>query len=431
MKRSSSDESDQPGHRLAGVDRVEQDPLDAGDHPDRLDHFRRGQGVTGPDPVAERFDRLARDAAASPSSAAVSCASLWTLVSCSCRDRRTLMPTSGIRLLLPTSPVMRPACVPALPLAQTMASSRSREVEGLCENLLGARDVAQRPERVRTAARNDVGLAAERGHLVGHLLHRRGQVGPGGNHRDRLDTEQLEQEVVAARLGVVAVRHPLLDHQPALQAFRDGRGQREPAVVRLHGADGDQGVAALHQGIGHEELEFAGLVAAAGQAEQVVTLDVDVRTAELLRQPLELLDAASTRVCNGAGEIVRGAWDSFGGGPVAGPVYANRGRSKRQAPGVGSGLETRTVTPRHHLRTAVLLAAALVLLVLPTVVDFYTDWLWFGETGYRQVFVTTLATRLGFGFTVFAAVFAALFVNLRIALRLLAGALPGGARGGP
>jgi len=77
------------------------------------------------------------------------------------------------------------------------------------------------------------------------------------------------------------------------------------------------------------------------------------------------------------------------------------------------------VTPRHHLRTAVLLAAALVLLVLPTVVDLYTDWLWFGETGYRQVFVTTLATRVGFGFTVFAAVFAALFANLRIALRLL------------
>ena len=73
-----------------------------------------------------------------------------------------------------------------------------------------------------------------------------------------------------------------------------------------------------------------------------------------------------------------------------------------------------------RLRTTLLVVAALLMLVLPTLVDFYTDWLWFGETGYREVLVTTVATRLGFGVTVFAAVFAALFLNLRIALRLLA-----------
>jgi hypothetical protein len=41
-----------------------------------------------------------------------------------------------------------------------------------------------------------------------------------------------------------------------------------------------KGVGALGQGVGHEEFQLAGLVAPGGQAEQVVSFDVDVGPAQ-------------------------------------------------------------------------------------------------------------------------------------------------------
>ncbi len=55
--------------------------------------------------------------------------------------------------------------------------------------------------------------------------------------------------------------------------------------------------------------------------------------------------------------------------------------------------------------------------VVPALVEFYTDWLWFGETGYRQVFVRSLGARAVLGGAVFALVFVFLYVNARAALR--------------
>jgi uncharacterized membrane protein (UPF0182 family) len=41
-----------------------------------------------------------------------------------------------------------------------------------------------------------------------------------------------------------------------------------------------------------------------------------------------------------------------------------------------------------------LLITALVLfLALPSLVEFYTDWLWFGELGYQHVFLRILTAR--------------------------------------
>jgi len=56
-------------------------------------------------------------------------------------------------------------------------------------------------------------------------------------------------------------------------------------------------------------------------------------------------------------------------------------------------------------------------LVWPSVAGYYTDWLWFGETGYQQVFLTSLLTRLGLGAAVAVAAFLVLFGNFRLALR--------------
>ena len=55
--------------------------------------------------------------------------------------------------------------------------------------------------------------------------------------------------------------------------------------------------------------------------------------------------------------------------------------------------------------------------VWPSIAGYYTDWLWFGETGYQQVFLTSLLTRLGLGAAVALVAFMVLFANFRLALR--------------
>jgi uncharacterized membrane protein (UPF0182 family) len=53
-------------------------------------------------------------------------------------------------------------------------------------------------------------------------------------------------------------------------------------------------------------------------------------------------------------------------------------------------------------RLVVLVAALLLFFVAPSLIGFYTDWLWFGEVGYQQIFSTMFRTQG----TVFTAVFA-------------------------
>jgi uncharacterized membrane protein (UPF0182 family) len=67
-----------------------------------------------------------------------------------------------------------------------------------------------------------------------------------------------------------------------------------------------------------------------------------------------------------------------------------------------------------------LIFAVLALLVgLPAIADVYTDWLWFAEVGYRQVFVTEYTTR-GWLFALgMVGAFALLAANFRVALRSL------------
>jgi uncharacterized protein len=65
----------------------------------------------------------------------------------------------------------------------------------------------------------------------------------------------------------------------------------------------------------------------------------------------------------------------------------------------------------------VLLLVAVVLFVLPSAVDYYTDWLWFKELGYEGVFLRTLNAQSAVFAGTFAAVFLFLFLNLRFARR--------------
>ncbi len=68
------------------------------------------------------------------------------------------------------------------------------------------------------------------------------------------------------------------------------------------------------------------------------------------------------------------------------------------------------------LRVVVLIAAALALFVIPGVVDFLADWLWFGEVGYRPIYTTAISMRFGVAAAAFVIVLAWLALNVRSAL---------------
>jgi uncharacterized protein len=70
-------------------------------------------------------------------------------------------------------------------------------------------------------------------------------------------------------------------------------------------------------------------------------------------------------------------------------------------------------------RMPVLLILILLLTGLPAAAVFYTDWLWFQEVGYEQVFIRTLTARTIVTVATAVVVFAILAANLVVALRRL------------
>jgi uncharacterized membrane protein (UPF0182 family) len=68
-------------------------------------------------------------------------------------------------------------------------------------------------------------------------------------------------------------------------------------------------------------------------------------------------------------------------------------------------------------RRGLVVAGALLVLLVPAAVEFYTDWLWFGETGYQSVFLRVLASRAALGTFATALAFGVLLINMRIPLR--------------
>ena len=68
------------------------------------------------------------------------------------------------------------------------------------------------------------------------------------------------------------------------------------------------------------------------------------------------------------------------------------------------------------IRLIVILAGLLLLLGVPSFAQLYSEWLWFGETGYQEIFLRSLGTRILVGSTVFLIVFAILLGNLRLGL---------------
>lgn len=71
----------------------------------------------------------------------------------------------------------------------------------------------------------------------------------------------------------------------------------------------------------------------------------------------------------------------------------------------------------NRIQLAVVLAIVAFGILWPSAAGYYTDWLWFGETGYQQVFLTAIVTRLGLGAAVALLVFGFLFANFQLAFR--------------
>ena len=72
---------------------------------------------------------------------------------------------------------------------------------------------------------------------------------------------------------------------------------------------------------------------------------------------------------------------------------------------------------KHPIRLALLLLAFLTFMVGPSLVRFYTDWLWFGEMGYQPVFLTMLQSQGTLFVITFLIAALWLAVNLRTAAK--------------
>ncbi|HTV02384.1 MAG TPA: UPF0182 family protein, partial [Luteitalea sp.] len=67
-------------------------------------------------------------------------------------------------------------------------------------------------------------------------------------------------------------------------------------------------------------------------------------------------------------------------------------------------------------RAPIIAFGLFLLMAIPSFAEFYTDWLWFGEVGYRAVFMKSITARSGMGSAVFLIAGAFLAFNLFVAL---------------
>ena len=75
------------------------------------------------------------------------------------------------------------------------------------------------------------------------------------------------------------------------------------------------------------------------------------------------------------------------------------------------------LTRRSRILIGIALAVIALLLVGPRFVDWYVDWLWFGELGYRSVFTTVLVTKLVVFFVAGLVVGTIVYAGLALAYR--------------
>jgi uncharacterized protein len=73
-----------------------------------------------------------------------------------------------------------------------------------------------------------------------------------------------------------------------------------------------------------------------------------------------------------------------------------------------------------NFRGLLALIAVVAFIVLPNLVEFFIEWLWFGAVGYRDVYVTSLRAQASLGVFILGFAFAMLYGNLWIAVSSIA-----------
>ena len=157
-------------------------------------------------------------------------------------------------------------------------------------NLQRTVDIAERADRVRSTARNDVRILSVGTQLVGQRLHLGIHVAALVDLADIGAVYAIEQHVARVLVGVVGVGNPALENQLAGHAHLAGRCSRLPRMVRLHGALGNDDVGLLVDRICHQEFELARLVAAGAKTGAIVALDVNLRATEVLAEARQMFE---------------------------------------------------------------------------------------------------------------------------------------------
>ena len=106
------------------------------------------------------------------------------------------------------------------------------------------------------------------------------------------------EQVVEDQIALGTLRRVPVDHAVAGHAVPGRSCGGHAHVVALEGPAGDQGVAAPGPGVGHQELELAGLVAAAGQAGEIVPLHPEPARSEAqtLAEPVYPMERSTAGV---------------------------------------------------------------------------------------------------------------------------------------
>src|SRR3989344_5150552 len=72
---------------------------------------------------------------------------------------------------------------------------------------------------------------------------------------------------------------------------------------------------------------------------------------------------------------------------------------------------------KNFIKYIVYVVPLVLFFILPKLIGFFTDWLWFGEVGYTQIFTTSLAAQLLLGVSAATIAFFFIYTNLQIAVK--------------
>ena len=297
-----ADQVDGPGHGLASVDRVEEDPFGPGHEPDRLHHLRCRLGIPRPHVVPVAVHRIPGKQGfdAQPGG----------------RLQRQLVDASLLRFPAPAhvdaghgkrgpgapESGQESRLGPGAPAGNHQMIHLKILPPELRNQLQGAGGVSGGADGVGSAHGDQVRFPSPLPALAGQLLHGGRRLSPPGDDPEAVRPQQLVEEIVAAGLGIEGARRRLLQHQVALETLHPGPGEGQPAVVGLNGAAGDEGVRALGQGLPDGELQLACLVPAARSGQQVVAFDVDLRATQQAGQARGRLQGRRHRDIDSSGK---------------------------------------------------------------------------------------------------------------------------------